>query len=55
MKTKIILFIGAVAVITLSFTFVTIETPAHKSVQTNQEMANTSSQIGGLVSDAVVK
>ena len=54
MKTKILLFIGAVALVTLSFTFANVQKPAHRP---NNVTANAtpSSQIGGLVSDAVVK
>ena len=53
MKTKIILFIAAVATVTLSFTFVAVDKPSHKV-----ELSSTSTpspEIGGLVSDAVVK
>jgi hypothetical protein len=53
MKTKILLFIGAVALVTLSFTFASVETP--KQQKATHDSANASSQIGGLVSDEVVK
>jgi hypothetical protein len=53
MKTKIILFIAAVATVTLSFTFVAVEKPSHKTELSNNTTANP--EIGGFVSDAVVK
>jgi hypothetical protein len=52
MKTKIMLFIGAVALVTLSFTFANVETPKQNR---DRAATHSSSQIGGLVSDEVVK
>lgn len=52
MKTKIMLLIGGVAILTLSFTFANVEPSKNKP---EQRVTHSSSQIGGLVSDEVVK
>lgn len=54
MKTKVILFIGAVAVVTLSFTFASVDNPSPKveSLTTN---TISNGQVGGFISDTVVK
>ena len=54
MKTKITLFLGAVALVTLSFTFSTVENKSHKHVESSQN-ASVSSPVGGLMADQVVK
>lgn len=53
MKTKIILLIGSVALVTLSFTFATVQAPPDPS--NDLTAAHESSQVGGLISDEVVK
>ncbi len=53
MKTKIIIFIAAVATVTLSFTFATVEKPVRNADVTKNSTAN--AEIGGFVSDSVVK
>ena len=54
MKTKITLLIGAVALVTLSFTFANVNT---KAPQQEQNIANStvSTPVGGIMSDEVVK
>lgn len=54
MKTKITLLIGAVALVTLSFTFANVDKRAVKS-PTEQTHSNHSAPIGGLIADEVVK
>jgi hypothetical protein len=54
MKTKITLFIGAVALVTLSFTFANVKTPHNSPVQATTKSA-ISAPVGGIVSDEVVK
>lgn len=53
MKTKITLLISAVALVTLSFTFANIDSPAPK---TPEKVAATASEpIGGFMADDVVE
>ena len=52
MKNKILIFIGAVAVLTLSFTFVGIET--RNEVEPSTPVAE-SAPIGGFIADEMVK
>lgn len=54
MKTKITLLIGAVALVTLSFTFASIDAPLKKD---SQKMSNisVSEPVGGFISDDVAK
>lgn len=54
MKTKITLLIGAVALVTLSFTFATVdETSAKAPIE--QSNSNSAGPVGGLIADEVVK
>lgn len=55
MKTKITLLIGAVALITLSFTFASVDTP--KASNTHHDLAKIQNDqpVGGIISDEVVK
>jgi hypothetical protein len=53
MKTKIILLIGAVALVTLSFTFSNVEKPIKSSVHVS--LTNASTPVGGIIADEVVK
>lgn len=54
MKTKITLLIGAVALVTLSFTFANVDKHAVKS-PTELTHSNHSAPVGGLIADEVVK
>lgn len=54
MKTKITILLGAVALVTLSFTFATVENKSHKHVEASQN-TGVSSPVGGLMADQVVK
>lgn len=54
MKTKITLLIGAVALVTLSFTFANVETPINKDSQNNTS-TSVATPIGGIVADEVVR
>lgn len=54
MKTKLTLIIGAVALVTLSFTFSSVDSPKnqkHPNLTTN----HVETPVGGIVSDEVVK
>lgn len=53
MKTKISLLIGAVAIVTLSFTFVNNSSPTKELVE--QTNTSNSAPVGGFVSDEIVK
>jgi cell division protein FtsL len=55
MKTKIILLLSAVALLTLSFTFVSVKTADKKELQNNITSSATSAPIGGLYVDEVVE
>ncbi len=52
MKTKLFLFILAVAAVTLSFTFVTVSKPSHKQVTDHSTLSNTE-PVGGIFADQV--
>lgn len=54
MKTKIILLLSAVALVTLSFTFSVVNAPVTKEVQ-NIGNSNGSEPVGGFVADQIVK
>ena len=54
MKTRITLFLALVALITLSFTFASVDTRNHKQAE-NINSASASTPVGGLVADEVVK
>lgn len=54
MKTKITLFIGLVALVTLSFTFATVEHPKNDA-SADLTSGKVYDQVGGLISDEVVK
>jgi hypothetical protein len=54
MKTKLTLLIGAVALVTLSFTFANVDNQTAKQ-DVNIENSSTSSPVGGIMSDEVVK
>jgi hypothetical protein len=54
MKTKIILLIGAVALVTLSFTFGVSESPS-KHVHQNVTVSADSAPVGGFIADEIVK
>jgi hypothetical protein len=54
MKTKITLLIGAVALVTLSFTFANVEKTARKDTQIHPT-TSVSTPVGGLVSDEVAR
>lgn len=54
MKTKIILFVAGVALVTLSFTFANVQKPSHKET-VNSTMVSHSEPVGGLFADEVVK
>lgn len=53
MKTKISLLAGAVALVTLSFTFANVNKPVSK--ETSKIIANHSEPVGGLFADEVVE
>lgn len=53
MKTRLMFFIAAVALVTLSFTFATVDNPKNATKQI--ESSKAPAQIGGLVSDEVIK
>lgn len=55
MKTKITLLIGAVALVTLSFTFANVESIQQNKPQNVTSDTQVESPIGGLMSDEVVK
>ena len=55
MKTKITLLIGAVALVTLSFTFAHVESTQDNKAQDLKSTSQVESPIGGLMSDEVVK
>lgn len=54
MKTKIILLIGAVALVTLSFTFASIDAPLNKDAQ-KMTSTTVSEPVGGFIADEVAK
>jgi hypothetical protein len=54
MKTKIILLIGAVALVTLSFTFATVNEPLNKESK-NISTSIDFEPVGGLFADQVVE
>ena len=54
MKTKIILLIGAVALVTLSFTFASVNKPLNKETK-NITNINVSEPVGGLFADEVAE
>ena len=54
MKTKITLLIGSIALITLSFTFATVEEPS-KIEATNATASANLQPVGGLFADEVVE
>ena len=53
MKTKVILFIGAVAVVTLSFSFAGVSQPTNELNKANSATANNVEPVGGLYADVV--
>lgn len=55
MKTKITLFIGAVALVTLSFTFANVDNTQISKAQDSRSTSQGDSPIGGIMSDEVVK
>lgn len=55
MKTKITLLIGAVALITLSFTFTTVDISKSKVQDSAQNSNELTSPVGGIVVDEVVQ
>ena len=54
MKTKITLLAGAVALVTLSFTFGVNESPS-QNVHQNTSASISSAPVGGFVADEIVK
>jgi hypothetical protein len=54
MKTKIILAIGAAALVTLSFTFVNVNKPASLETKSNIT-ASSPGPVGGLFADEVIE
>lgn len=54
MKTKIILFLGAVALVTLSFTFSSLNSVAPQHTETATRTAE-SAPVGGIVADQIVR
>lgn len=54
MKTKIILFVAGVALVTLSFTFANVQKPLHKEI-VNSTTVSHLEPVGGLFADEVVK
>lgn len=54
MKTKISLLFAAAALVTLSFTFVNLESPS-KKVDQNLTNSNNSAPIGGFIADEIIK
>lgn len=54
MKAKIFFFIAAVALVTLSFTFASVQGP-HELTTSQAVNTQASGQVGGLISDEVVK
>lgn len=54
MKTKITLLIGAVALVTLSFTFASVENPSKKA-DYELRTPGDSAPVGGLIADEIVK
>ncbi|MEX1240727.1 MAG: hypothetical protein WEB30_13460 [Cyclobacteriaceae bacterium] len=55
MKTKIILFVLGVAVVTLSFTFATADKAVNKEKMRNSAATGHSEPVGGLYADQVVE
>ena len=53
MKTKVILFVIAVAVVTLSFTFAGVHTPSQKVDTTTAAAESHNEPIGGMFADEV--
>lgn len=53
MKTKITLLIGAVALVTLSFTFASVDQPVQRTEAVAQ--GNFAAPVGGMIADEVVK
>ncbi len=54
MKTKIILLISAVALVTLSFTFAGIQAPSQKAVE-KANLTSNSEPVGGFMGDEVTR
>ena len=53
MKTKVILFIGDVAVVTLSFSFAGVRQPTNELNKANSPTASNVEPVGGLYADVV--
>jgi hypothetical protein len=53
MKTKVILFIGAVALVTLSFTFAGVRQPTNQLKEANSATVTNVEPVGGLYADVV--
>ena len=54
MKTRIILFLGAVAVVTLSFTYSKMNSPVAHQTETLTKSSE-SAPVGGIVADEIVR
>jgi hypothetical protein len=55
MKTKISFFIAAVALVTLSFTFVKVDSPSTKIDMAPSPGTSVITPVGGIISDEVIK
>lgn len=53
MKTKVILFLGAIALVTLSFTFAGVNKPAKAPVMKSTTETTSAQPAGGLYADVV--